>query len=212
MRSYVQLARVKAAERGDAFTENVLGRAETQTRKMTTLIQDFLNLSRLEEGKMSLNVSDFSLTGLMEEVLSDTLTLSGTHKITYEPCQEVTLSGDREKLGQVLTNLVGNAIKYSPEGTNITMQCKLENGLVEFSVTDQGYGISKADQSRLFERFYRVDDGRQGHVTGFGIGLYLVSEILKLHGGVINVKSKPGTGSTFSFVLPVQTSGEQTGF
>jgi two-component system sensor histidine kinase VicK len=211
MRSYVQLARGKAAERGDAFTENVLGRAETQTRKMTTLIQDFLNLSRLEEGKMSLNVSDFSLTGLMEEVLNDTLTLSTTHQITYDPCQEVTISGDREKLGQVLTNLVGNAIKYSPEGTAITMQCKLNNGQVEFSVTDQGYGISQADQSRLFERFYRVNDGRQGHVTGFGIGLYLVSEILKLHGGEISVKSEPGAGSTFAFILPAQTSGKEAG-
>jgi two-component system, OmpR family, sensor histidine kinase VicK len=209
MRSYVQLARAKAVERSDAFTENVLDRAENQTKKMTALIQDFLNLSRLEEGKMSLNVSDFSLTELMEEVLSDMLTLSSTHTIICEPCQKVIISGDREKLGQVLTNLVGNAIKYSPEGTTITMQYKFNNGKIEFSVTDQGYGISEADQSRLFERFYRVNDGRQGRITGFGIGLYLVSEILKLHGGKIKVKSKPGAGSTFSFSLPVQTSGKQ---
>lgn len=208
MRSYVQLALAKAVERSDPFTQKVLSRAETQTRKMTSLIQDFLNLSRLEEGKMSLNVSEFSLTGLMEEVLSDTLVLSVAHEITYEPCEEVSITGDREKLGQVLINLVGNAIKYSPEGTTITMRCKLNNGQVTFSVADQGYGISKADQARLFERFYRVNTGQQGHVSGFGIGLYLVSEILKLHGGEIKVKSKPGAGSTFSFVLPIGMVGK----
>jgi len=204
MRSYVQLALAKAVERVDPFTENILTRAETQTRKMTALIQDFLNLSRLEEGKMSLHVSDFSLKGLMDELMSDTLTLSGTHEIRYEACDDVMLSADREKIGQVLTNLVGNAIKYSPEGSTVTMRCKLEDAHVEFSVTDLGLGISKADQSRLFERFYRVETGHHGHVSGFGIGLYLVSEILKLHGAEISVDSDLGLGATFSFVLPVQ--------
>ena len=203
MRSYVQLALARAVKRSDPFTENVLSRAETQTRKMTALIQDFLNLSRLEEGKMSLNVSGFSITGLIEEVLSDTLTVSGTHVLKYEAREEITISGDREKIGQVMTNLIGNAVKYSPEGTTIEMRCKVTNGQVEFSVVDQGYGISKADQIRLFERFYRVETGRQGHVSGFGIGLYLVSEILKLHGAEIKVQSKLGQGSKFSFVLPV---------
>ncbi|WP_317126418.1 sensor histidine kinase [Pedobacter psychroterrae] len=203
MRSYIQLALVKAIQRVDPFTEKVLVRAEIQTRKMTTLIQDFLNLSRLEEGKMSLNVSSFSLTDLMEETMSETLTLSSTHVIKYEACEEVTIAGDREKIGQVLTNLVGNAIKYSPEGTTVSLKCALNNGHVAFSVTDQGRGISKADQARLFERFYRVQDDRQGHVSGFGIGLYLVAELLKLHGGEIKVQSDLDAGSTFSFVLPV---------
>lgn len=207
MRSYVQLALAKAVDRSDPFTKNVLTRAETQTRKMTGLIQDFLNLSRLEEGKMELHVSDFSLTTLMDEVISDTLVLSNTHEIKYEACEEVTLSADREKIGQVLANLVGNAIKYSPEGSLVTMRCMLTDGDVEFSVTDQGQGIAKADQPRLFERFYRVENGRQGHVSGFGIGLYLVAEILKLHGGEIKVHSDLGAGSTFTFVLPVKALG-----
>jgi two-component system sensor histidine kinase VicK len=202
MRSYVQLALAKAVQREDTFTQNVLRRAETQTGKMTKLIQDFLNLSRLEEGKMSLNISDFSLSELMEEVLSDALMLSPSHLIKYEACPEVMITADREKIGQVLTNLIGNAIKYSPEGTTVTIQCVLNSGTVEFSVTDEGYGISKVDQSRLFERFYRVDNSRKQHVTGFGIGLYLVSEILKLHEGKVRVQSELSKGSTFSFVLP----------
>jgi two-component system sensor histidine kinase VicK len=204
MRSYVQIALKKAIERADAFTEKVLARAESQTHKMASLIQDFLDLSRLEEAKMTLHVSKFSMPELIEEVLSDTLVLSASHYIEYEPCPEIEVNADREKLGQVMINLLGNAIKYSPEGTIIKIRCELEKEKIQFSVTDQGHGIAKADQARLFERFYRVNDQSQYHVAGFGIGLYLVSEILKLHGGVAGVQSEVGKGSTFSFVLPLR--------
>jgi two-component system sensor histidine kinase VicK len=203
MRSYVQLALAKAVQRADPFTENVLRRAETQTGKMTNLIQDFLNLSRLEEGKMTLNVSDFSLTGLMEEIMGDTVTVSVSHQFTYEACAEVRLCADREKIGQVLINLIGNAVKYSDEGSTVEVKCSIDNGLVQFSVRDQGRGISQSDQLRLFERFYRVEEAGSGQVSGFGIGLYLVSEILKLHGGEVRVESELGVGSTFSFALPI---------
>jgi two-component system sensor histidine kinase VicK len=202
MRSYVQIALKKAIERADAFTEKVLVRAESKTHKMASLIQDFLDLSRLEEAKMTLHVSRFSMPELIEEVLSDTLVLSASHHIEYEPCPDIKVNADREKLGQVMINLLGNAIKYSPEGTIIKIRCELGKEKIKFSVTDQGNGIAKADQARLFERFYRVNDQSQYHVAGFGIGLYLVSEILKLHGGKAEVQSEVGEGSTFSFVLP----------
>lgn len=204
MRSYVQLALSRARDLADKSIEKMLVRAETQTSKMTILIQDFLNVSRLEEGKMSLNLSEFSISHLLEEILSDTMTLNTTHHITYEPCKEVSITADREKIGQVLLNLIGNAIKYSPDGTTIVVRCEIKKENVEFSVIDQGYGISAADQSRLFERFYRVNDERQYRVSGFGIGLYLVSEILKLHGGAVKVQSDLGRGSKFSFQLPFQ--------
>ncbi|WP_285010855.1 PAS domain-containing sensor histidine kinase [Pedobacter faecalis] len=203
MRSYVQLALAKALERGDGFTEKVLKRADAQTRKMTGLIQDFLNLSRLEEGKMTLNLSEFSLSELINEVVSDTLTLSPAHEIIYEPCGEMRIRADREKLSQVVINLLGNAIKYSPEDTTIRIECSSTAQEVTIKVIDQGYGIPPEDQSRLFERFYRVNDGRQLNISGFGIGLYLVSEIVKLHGGEIRVESEVGKGSIFSIMLPL---------
>lgn len=204
MRSYIQLALVKAKERADEFTETVLSRAENQTRKMTTMIQDFLNLSRLEDGKMSLNLSEFSLNGLMDEVLNEILTLAPKHVIEYEHCPETIITGDREKLYHVVSNLLGNAVKYSAEGSFIGFVCTLKGDKVELKVSDQGVGISHADQARLFERFYRVDNAHQQHVSGFGIGLYLVSEILKLHGSQIKVQSELGKGSTFSFeIAPV---------
>jgi two-component system sensor histidine kinase VicK len=202
MRSYVQMALMKAVERADASTEKMLVRAETQTHKMASLIQNFLDLSRLEEAKMTLNVSQFSLLDLIGEVLNDTLVLSPSHHIEYEPGSEIRISADREKISQVLINLLGNAIKYSPEGTTVKIGYKLERESIIFSVTDQGHGIAKADQARLFERFYRVNDQPQYRVPGFGIGLYLVSEILKLHHGEVGVQSEVGKGSTFYFVLP----------
>ena len=203
MRSYVQLALRKAKERADAFTVSVLDRADNQTRKMTTMIQDFLNLSRLEEGKMSLNCTDFSLSEVMKEIVEDTITLAPSHHISYEPSINAFITGDREKICQVLTNLIGNAVKYSPEGSTVTIKCETERDQVLLSVSDQGYGIGPADQLRLFERFYRVRDERQHQIAGFGIGLYLVAEILKLHGSEIEVQSELNQGSTFSFKLPI---------
>lgn len=201
MRSYIQLALVKAKERADSVTVTLLTRAENQTRRMTTMIQDFLNLSRLEEGKMVLNLSQFSLNELINEIVNESMTLAPTHTIKYERCQETIVSGDREKLGHVLTNLLGNAVKYSSEGNEIEVMCSLKLDKVEVKVSDHGVGISTADQARLFERFYRVDNERHHLISGFGIGLYLVSEILKLHGSKIKVRSEIGRGSTFSFEL-----------
>ncbi|WP_449437107.1 PAS domain S-box protein [Pedobacter steynii] len=202
IRSYLQMALMGGKHEVDKFTENLLRRAESQTRKMTSMIHDFLNLSRLEEGKMSLNLSHFSLSELIDEVVSEVVVLAPGHKIDYERSSGVSVYGDREKLSQVLVNLLGNAIKYSNEGTVVKLHCAVKNGLATVSVHDQGIGISSADQARLFERFYRVQDDKRKNISGFGIGLYLVREILKLHGSKIMVQSEQGIGSTFSFALP----------
>ena len=129
--------------------------------------------------------------------------LAPKHSIICEPCEGMTLTGDREKLGHVLANLLGNAVKYSREGSEIRINCSLKAGRVKVEVTDQGIGIAAADQARLFERFYRVEHDDKGHVSGFGIGLYLVSEILRLHGSEIKVRSEVGKGSTFFFDLAI---------
>jgi len=203
VRSYVQLALVKAKERGDVFTENVLSRAEIQTMRMITMIHDFLNLARLEDGKMSLNLSRFPLSELIEDLIAEANILAPDHHIVYEGCADLELHADREKISQVLSNLLSNAVKYSMTGTWIRIECKPSQNSVRIVFTDQGIGIDPIDQHRLFERFYRVRNEQSKNVSGFGIGLHLVSEILKLHGTEIKVKSEAGRGSTFSFVLPV---------
>jgi len=165
------------------------------------MIHDFLNVSRLEEGKMSLSLSRFSLSDLIEEVVREFSPLAPAHHIDYLGGSEVYIVGDREKLSHVLINLLSNAVKYSAEGTAVCIRCELADGNAKVNVSDQGIGISAKDQKRLFERFYRVKADQVRNVSGFGIGLYLVAEILKLHNSQIQVQSEPGKGSIFSFSL-----------
>ena len=101
------------------------------------------------------------------------------------------------------SNLISNAVKYSPLGSSIVVGCVTANGQVQVSVTDEGMGISQEDMPRLFERYYRVKGNETKHIAGFGIGLYLCSEIIKGHGGEIWAESIPGKGSTFYFTLPI---------
>lgn len=204
LKSYIQMALARIRNSSDQIGMDLLNRAELQTRKMTTMISDFLNLSRLEEGKMTLSLNRFSLAELMEEVISDALVLAPEHLLIYTGCPELKIHADRDKLAHVMINLLNNAVKYSDTGTTITVACKVstDTEAVEISFSDQGIGISHNDQKRLFERFYRVENDKS-KASGFGIGLYLVAEILKLHGSSINLISSPGQGATFSFSLPV---------
>lgn len=201
VKSYIQLAMAKAKGHQDQFSLNVLTRADLQTRKMEIMIHDFLNVSRFEQGKMTLSLSRFCLKTLMEEVVSEAIILAPEHLLDYHGCPSIELYADRNKIAQVLINLLNNATKYSSLGSTIRVECKLAAGQVHFSIADQGIGISNADQLRLFERFYRVTDHQTMLVSGFGIGLYLVAEILKLHGSVIKLSSELGKGSIFSFSL-----------
>lgn len=201
MRAYVQLLLAKEKEAGDNFRTSVLTRAGVQAKKMSAMINDFLSLARLEEGKISLKFEEFNLKQVIDETVLDAQFLSTNHHIQVKDCNDIAINGDRDKIGQVLMNLVSNAIKYSPKGGDITIACKKDEKRVTISVTDHGIGISEKDQKKLFDRFYRVQNERVKTVSGFGIGLYLVSEILKYHDSKIEVKSEEGKGSTFYFTL-----------
>jgi PAS domain S-box-containing protein len=203
MKSYIQVLLVKAQKEGNNFEINALTRADVQAKKMTAMIQDFLSLARLEEGKISLNKVKFNLHPLIEETANDATFLSSNHNIRLHDCEEITLYADRDKIGQVLMNLLSNAIKYSPKGGNITIGCDKLPGKVKVYVTDEGVGINPEDQKRLFERFYRSKNEKVKTISGFGIGLYLVAEILKYHDSKIEVDSTEGEGSTFYFFLDV---------
>jgi two-component system sensor histidine kinase VicK len=201
MRSYIQVLLGLAKKDGQDFQVNALARAELQARKMTGMIHDFLNLARLEEGKIAINKSIFELRPLVEEIAGDAPFLSAHHQIQMAECESIRLEADRDKIGQVLNNLLSNAIKYSPKGGKIIIGCEKLEKQVKVFVKDEGVGISAEDQKRLFERFYRSRDERIKTVSGFGIGLYLVSEILRYHGSHIQVASAPGEGSTFFFLM-----------
>jgi two-component system sensor histidine kinase VicK len=202
--SYLQVLMTKSKKEGNEFVVNALARAETQAKKMRTMIQDFLNLARLEEGKITINKERFELHPLLEEISGDAQFLTSKHTISMQDCDQIFVSADRDKIGHVLMNLLSNAIKYSPAGGKVTLGCLAGKEKVKIYVRDEGVGISQADQQRLFERFYRVNNDKLKSISGFGIGLFLASEILRDHNSKIEVESTEGLGSTFYFSLDLQ--------
>jgi two-component system sensor histidine kinase VicK len=201
IRTYIQVLLAKSKNEGDAFKTNALTRADAQAKKMTSMIHDFLSLARLEEGKIRITKEEFELHDLIEEIASDAQFLTSTHNVKLVDCKDIRINADRDKIGQVLINLLSNAIKYSPKGGTITMGCSKSDNDLKIYVSDQGIGISTADQKRLFDKFYRVKDEKIKTISGFGIGLYLVAEILRYHGTEIKVDSTEGVGSTFYFMM-----------
>jgi signal transduction histidine kinase len=111
------------------------------------------------------------------------------------------LHADREKIGQVMGNLISNAVKYSPSGSKVEISCAVNQTEIEVGIKDNGMGIMEEDQQHIFERYYRVKGRQMSDIGGFGVGLYLCSEIIQAHGGRISVSSELEKGSTFSFAL-----------
>lgn len=201
--AYLQMLLQKAKKEQDVFYISMISRADVKMKKMTAMVQDFLNLTRLEESRLQITKQKLELLPLINEVVEDGQFLTTRHTLNVIGCEDINVFADREKLGHVLINLLSNAIKYSPEGDYIFIKCELLNGKVRVSVTDQGVGIKKNDQKRIFERFYRVKNEQINTASGFGIGLYLVSEILLQHNSQIQINSKEGVGSTFFFDLDI---------
>jgi PAS domain S-box-containing protein len=201
--SYVQVSEKKTLENGDTLTSVMLERAGIQLAKMTRMINGFLNVSRLELGKIHIDRQRFDIALLAKEAESEAAAVTTSHRILFTPANETWVNADREKIAQVISNLISNAVKYSSQGANIQVTCTTINGHVQVSVADEGAGISPGDLPRLFERYYRVKSNENRHIAGFGIGLYLCNEIIKGHGGKIWAQSTPGKGSTFYFSLPV---------
>ncbi|WP_432708939.1 ATP-binding protein [Pedobacter sp.] len=203
LKVYVQLLNMKAKTSGDVFTVKSLGKVEGQVNKMNNMIRSFLDLSRLEAGKIYLEYEKFTIDKLVAEIVEEVSLTDKSHTILFSNCKPLSVYADREKIGQVINNLLGNAIKYSRPNTKVTIRCEHVNGMAQFSIRDEGIGISKADQPKLFSRFYRIQNRKLKTVSGFGIGLYLSAEIIRLHLGKIWVESEEGQGSVFYFTLPL---------
>nr|WP_067060249.1 PAS domain-containing sensor histidine kinase [Mucilaginibacter sp. L294] len=201
IRTYIQVLLARSKNEEDAFKTNALTRADVQAKKMTSMIQDFLSLARLEEGKIRITKEEFELHDLIAEIASDAQFLTSSHQVKLVDCKDIRINADRDKIGQVLINLLSNAIKYSPKGGTITIGCTKNKKDVKIYVSDEGIGINPLDQKRLFEKFYRVKDEKIKTISGFGIGLYLVAEILRYHDTEIKVESTEDVGSTFYFMM-----------
>jgi two-component system sensor histidine kinase VicK len=199
----IQVADMKLKNNPEKFLSEAMGRAMVQVKRMGAMIDGFLNVSRLEAGKISIIKQDFSIDELLKEVIHEFELTISKHIIKISDRSKVIINADKNKIGSVITNLISNAIKYSPKGGDIIVKCTVKGNAVEIGVKDEGIGIKATDKKKLFERYYRVEDIQSKHISGFGIGLYLSAEIVHRHGGEIWVESQIGIGSEFFFRLPI---------
>ena len=175
-----------------------------EAERLTALVDDFLDLQRLEAGSFTLANEPFDLCELIGQEVELFSAQSGSHHLEFRPDVEaLTVSGDRDRVGQVVANLLSNAIKYSPgAGGTATMTLAEGEAFVRVSVSDTGLGIPTADQAQVFTRFFRVDSSDTRSIGGTGLGLALCDEIVAAHRGRMGFASTEGRGSTFWFELP----------
>jgi len=198
---FTQIMQKNYQDNKNDLGKQMSNKIETQSKKMIAMIRDFLSLARIEEDQLQINKESITLLSLFEEVREEAQLMISKHKIKFACAEPITIFADHDKIAQVFTNLISNAIKYSPAGGTITIGCEKKDGKVKLFVSDEGIGIAKEDQEKLFNRFYRVDNDEIAHISGFGIGLYIVSEILRYHDSAIEVESEKGSGTTFYFSL-----------
>lgn len=172
-----------------------------QTAKLTKLIEDLVELSRVQTGMLRMDITQFNFEEFIDEVIEETQLIS-KHTIVKKGKANILIKGDRERIGQVLTNLLANAMKYSPKADKVIVKKQLKANSVIISIQDFGIGIPKDYHTKIFEKFFRVSDVIEKTYPGMGIGLHLCQEIIHRHNGEIWVDSEKGKGSTFYFSLP----------
>lgn len=187
-------------ERRRAALEEILG----ASRRLARLIDDLLSVSRIESGRMVIDPRPVDLRLLVRRTLAPFQAMSSRHVLRADiPLHLPVIWGDSDKLEQILTNLIGNALKYSPAGGEVQITAHAEEQTIRIDVHDQGIGMSLHEMARLFEKFYRVDRDEVQATNGTGLGLYITKRLVEMHGGEIWAESVAGVGSTFSFTLPL---------
>ncbi len=204
IRAFAQLLQEDYALSGNAEAAEMLSRMNSQVIKLTSLIEDLLDLSKMEGGKLQYHLDYFDFNKMINDVVEEMQLTTRAHIISLTLGKTFSMYGDRNRLGQVLTNLLANAIKYSDHAHNIKVSSTRDKQFVSVTVKDFGIGVSKEKQDKIFKRFFRVSGVKEDTYPGLGLGLYISSEIVKHHKGTISVKSVKGKGATFSFKLPLK--------
>ena len=182
-------------------------RMQHEAKRLTDLVQEIINLSRLQDSDPLQVATELNINDLVREAVDQCETTSEARNIwvTITEGPDAIVLGDREQLIMAIHNLIENAINYSPENTKVSVTTQIEEDIVEISVTDQGIGIPEEELDRIFERFYRVDPARSRETGGTGLGLSIVKHVSTKHGGEVKVWSSPNVGSTFALRLPSYT-------
>lgn len=204
IKGYTQILQMRFSQEGNAKAFDLLSRMDGQINKLTKLISDLLDVTKIEGGKLPYHETDFDFNDLVKEVVEEMEQIPERGNIITNLASTAVISGDRDRIGQVITNFISNAIKYSHYNGDVILTTSVGKNTVKLCVQDFGIGINKQNQKRVFDRFYRVSDNKEHTFPGMGLGLFISSEIIKKHRGRISVKSAKGKGSTFCFVLPVK--------
>ncbi len=192
-------------EEEDQRKRHFLEKALRRIEQMQNLVEDLLTLTKLESGRERLNLSEFKLRELVEEVYDSLEQEFIKKEVSFENLvsEDFKMFADRQKFFLLLRNLIDNAVKYNTRGGKVRVLAKKEGNKQILEVEDTGIGIPPEHVPFIFERFYRVDKGRSREMGGTGLGLSIVKHIVFLHGGEIMVHSKPGEGSRFSVIIPI---------
>jgi PAS domain S-box-containing protein len=203
VKAFGQFLHERAVEANDHVSAGYLHKMVTQVNKLNMLVQELLDVTRISSGKMIFNRQQFNFKDLVAEIVEQVQITTTKIIVVKHSLWNGSIIGDKERTGQVLANLLTNAIKYSPNADKVIVSVEGKKKQVICSVIDFGIGIAKENQKFIFNRFYRETESNANTFPGLGLGLYISSEIIKRQGGKIWVQSEKGKGSTFSFSLPI---------
>jgi len=178
----------------------------TRTKDLLRLIDNLLNLSKLESGTIVFNLEPVKGEDILKDILDIVAPQAEEKKISiaYEPCGiQWSFKVDYDHIRTAFMNIVSNSIKYTPEGGHVTLRTSTGGGFVNIAVSDSGIGIEEKDLPHIFDRFFRVKGKATRHITGSGLGLALVKQVVEAHQGYIEVQSTPGEGTTFTLSFPM---------
>ena len=210
LKGLIQLEKKKWNRQGLSEQVCSLERMEVQLHHLIKLVDELLDVSKITAGRLDYTEEVINVDQFVAEIVEITQHTNSSHTFLLHGASHATIMGDQEKLGQVMTNLLSNALKYSPRADTVDIFLRSSQHAALISVQDYGIGLAPHDLKSIFEPFYRVDTSSHSHVPGLGMGLYISNEIVKRHGGNITVESEKGAGSIFQLALPLYQAQRKT--
>ncbi len=198
----VEVLKIQHKKNGDEKSMAIIEKVESQLNRLTEMMTSFTNVYKLQTSNMELNKVSININKLVSGVVETMQFISETHSVKLLGSTTKKLFADKERLEQVLINLISNAIKYSPEADKVVVKIKEDEKNLTISIQDFGIGIPRNQQTKIFNRFYRIKGTNMKSIEGLGLGLFISSEIVKEHGGTIKIKSEKSKGTTFTVSLP----------
>lgn len=210
LKAYAQVLEKMLEKKGDFREAAMMGKMHAQLNRLANLIGDLLDVTKITTGRLQFNHQEFDFNALVLDLVEDMQRTTEKHQLIHELQPVGRVYGDKERIGQVIVNLITNAIKYSPQAHEVRIYSNMVNGEIQLCVQDFGIGIASENLNKVFEQFYRVTGTVQHTFPGLGLGLYISAEIIRREGGRIWVSSEENKGSTFCFSIPLNTDKQET--